>query len=65
MKRKERILFMIVGTGISANSKEEGYKILAQKLYSTINKIFPNKVVFFASERSRCTIPFIEELFIL
>jgi len=65
VKRKEIILFMTVGTGVSSHSPDEGSRILAQKLYSTINKIFPNKVVFFASERSRCTIPFIEELFIL
>ena len=63
MKRKERILFMIVGTGISANSKEEGYKILAQKLYSTINKILPHHVIFFASDVSKHTIEYIEELF--
>ena len=60
MKRKERILFMIVGTGISANSKEEGYKILAQKLYSTINKILPHHVIFFASDVSKHTIEYIE-----
>ncbi|WP_407421747.1 TIGR02710 family CRISPR-associated CARF protein [Methanobrevibacter sp.] len=63
MKRKEIVLFMTVGTGINANTKEEGFKLLAQKLYSTINKIYPNYVVFFASQRSKHTINYIEELF--
>ncbi len=62
MKRKDVALFMIVGTGINS-SDESGVKLLAQKLYSTITKIYPNKVVFFASEKSRNTIPYIEELF--
>ena len=39
MKRKEKALFMTVGTGLNPDAKEEGYKQLAQKLYSTINKI--------------------------
>ena len=63
MKRKEVILFMTVGTGVNSQSRDEGSKVLAQKLYSTINKIFPNHVVFFASEESKKTIPFIEHLF--
>ncbi len=63
MKRKEIVLFMTVGTGINADTKEEGFKLLAQKLYSTINKIYPNYVVFFASQRSKHTINYIEELF--
>ena len=63
MKRKEIVLFMTVGTGINANTKYEGFKLLAQKLYSTINKIYPNYVVFFASQRSKHTINYIEELF--
>ena len=48
MKRKEIILFMTVGTGLNAGSLEEGFKLLSKKLYSTINKIYPNYVVFFA-----------------
>lgn len=63
MKRKEIALFMIVGTGINSDSNESGYKLLAQKLYSTINKIYPNYVVFFASDKSKHTIKYIEELF--
>ena len=63
MKRKEIVLFMTVGTGINADTREEGFKLLAQKLYSTINKIYPNYVVFFASQRSKHTINYIEELF--
>ncbi|MBR0372259.1 MAG: TIGR02710 family CRISPR-associated protein [Methanobrevibacter sp.] len=63
MKRKEIVLFMTVGTGINSDTKDEGFKLLAQKLYSTINKIYPNYVVFFASQRSKHTINYIEELF--
>lgn len=54
---------MTVGTGINSNSPEEGFKLLAQKLYSTINKIYPNYIVFFASSKSKETISYIEELF--
>ncbi|WP_458454872.1 TIGR02710 family CRISPR-associated CARF protein [Methanobrevibacter sp.] len=63
MKRKDVVLFMIVGTGPDTESEDTGVRLLAHKLYSTINKIYPNKVVFFASERSKETIPYIEELF--
>ena len=62
MKRREIILFMTVGTGFNANS-EEGFKLLSKKLYSTITKIYPNHVVFFASNKSKNTIKYIEELF--
>ncbi len=63
MRRKEIILFMTTGTGINSDNSDEGDKQLAKKLYSTINKIYPNKVVFFASNISKQTIPYIEELF--
>ncbi|MBR5504661.1 MAG: hypothetical protein IKV87_09525, partial [Methanobrevibacter sp.] len=63
MKRKEIVLFMTVGTGRNPNSEEEGYRQLARKLYSTINKVYPNYVVFFASDVSRNTIRYLEELF--
>ena len=63
MRRKEVILFMTVGTGINQGSEEEGYKSMANKLYSSINRIFPNFVVFFATEKSKETIKYIEELF--
>ena len=63
MKRKDIILFMIVGTGFNSKSGDEGFRLLAQKLYSTITKIYPNHVVFFASDRSKETIGYIEELF--
>ncbi|MEE0902287.1 MAG: TIGR02710 family CRISPR-associated CARF protein [Methanobrevibacter sp.] len=62
MKRKEIALFMIVGTGINS-SDGDGARMLAQKMYSTITKIYPNKVIFFASEQSRNTIPYVEDLF--
>ena len=61
MKRKDVALFMIVGTGI--NSNDEGGRMLAQKMYSTITKIYPDYVVFFASEKSKKTISYIEKLF--
>ena len=63
MKRREIILFMTVGTGVNADSREEGFKSLSKKLYSTITKIYPNHVVFFASDKSKNTIKYIEELF--
>ncbi len=63
MKRKEIILFMTVGTGINYDSKEDGFKLLSKKLYSTITKIYPNKVVFFASDKSQRTIEYIGDLF--
>ena len=64
MRRKEIALFMIVGTGVNSDSNESGFKLLAQKLYSTINKIYPHYVVFFASDKSKQTIKYIEELFV-
>ena len=63
MRRKEIALFMTVGTGINSDSNEEGFKLLAHKLYSTINKIYPHYVVFFASSKSKHTIEYIKELF--
>ena len=63
MKRKEVILFMTVGTGTNLNANEESSRSHARKLYYTINKIRPDKVIFFASDRSKGTIRFIEELF--
>lgn len=63
MKRKEVVLFMTVGTGINPDSNEAGYKKLAKKIYSTLNKIYPNYVIFFASNVSQHTIKYIEDLF--
>ena len=63
MKRKETVLFMIVGTGFNLGTDENGFKLLAKKLYSTINKIYPNKVIFFASSISKRTIDYISELY--
>ncbi len=60
MRRKEIILFMTFGRGIKLDASDDGDKHLAKKLYSTINKIYPNKVVFFASNISKQTIPYIE-----
>lgn len=64
MRKKDIILFMTVGTGINKDATDEGFRLLAQKLYSTINKIYPDFVVFFASSISKHTIPFIEELYL-
>lgn len=63
MRRKEIVLFMNVGTGFNTDSTERGFKLLAQKLYSTIDKINPHYVVFFASTKSKRTIEYIVELF--
>ena len=63
MKRKEVVLFMIVGTGFNIDDNKSGYKLLAQKLYSTINKLCPHYVVFFASQKSEETIHYINDLF--
>ncbi len=54
---------MTVGTGVNGSSGEGGFEILAQKLYSTITKIYPHHIVFFASDKSKRTIDYIEELF--
>ena len=63
MRRKIKTLFMTVGTGINPNSDVEGYQRLAKGLYNSINKISPDYIVFFASERSKTTIDYIRELF--
>lgn len=54
---------MTVGTGTNLNINEENSKNHAQKLYYTINKIRPDKVIFFASDKSKGTVEYIEELF--
>ena len=63
MKRKIKTLFMTVGTGVNPNSDIEGYKNLAKGIYSSINKIYPDYIVFFASEISKNTIDYVKELF--
>ena len=54
---------MTVGTGINPDSDIEGYKRLAKGLYNSIDKISPNYIVFFASEKSKTTIDYVKELF--
>ena len=54
---------MTVGTGNNPDSEDGGFRLLARKLYSTITKIYPDHVVFFASDESRLTVSYIEELF--
>lgn len=63
MKKREIVLFMTVGTGSNPDSDELGFKLLAKKLFSTINKIYPNHIVFFASDKSKHTVEYIVELF--
>ena len=57
-------LFMTVGTGVNPDSDIEGYKRLAQAIYASLHKIYPDYIVFFASELSKNTISYVEELFI-
>lgn len=63
MRRKNKTLFMTVGTGVDPYSGEEGYKRLAKGIYSSIDKIAPNYIIFFASEISKKTIDYVKELF--
>ena len=63
MRRKIKTLFMTVGTGVNPNSETEGYQILARGLYTSIHTIYPDHIVFFASEISKKTIGYITELF--
>ena len=63
MKRKTRTLFMTVGTGVNPDSQIEGHKRLAKGIYASINKIYPDYIVFFASELSKNTIDYVNELF--
>ena len=55
---------MTVGTGVNPDSDIEGYKRLAQGIYASLHKIYPDYIVFFASELSKNTISYVEELFI-
>ena len=55
---------MTVGTGVNPDSDIEGYKRLAQAIYASLHKIYPDYIVFFASELSKNTISYVEELFI-
>ena len=64
MKRRIMTLFMTVGTGVNPDSDIEGYKRLAQGIYASLHKIYPDYIVFFASELSKNTISYVEELFI-
>ena len=55
---------MTVGTGADPNSDMEGYKRLAQGMYSSLNRIYPDYIVFFASEISKNTIDYIKEFYL-
>ncbi len=63
MKRKIKTLFMTVGTEINPKSDVEGFQILAKGIYSSIHKIYPDYIVFFASEISKNMIEHVKELF--
>ncbi|WP_295620036.1 TIGR02710 family CRISPR-associated CARF protein [uncultured Methanobrevibacter sp.] len=63
MRRKIKTLFMTVGTGVNPNSDIEGFQHLAKGIYSSISKIYPDYIIFFASELSKGTIDFVKELF--
>ncbi len=63
MKRKIKTLFMTVGTEINPKSDVEGFQILAKGIYSSIHKIYPDHIVFFASEISQNVIEYVKELF--
>ena len=54
---------MTVGTGVNPNSDIEGFQHLAKGIYSSISKIYPDYIIFFASELSKGTIDFVKELF--
>ena len=63
MKRKIKTLFVTVGTGVNPNSEEVAAKNLAKGIYSSIQKIYPDYIVFFCSDLSTRTIDYITELF--
>lgn len=63
MKRKIKTLFMTVGTELNPKSDVEGFQILAKGIYSSIHKIYPDYIVFFASEISKNVIGHVKELF--
>lgn len=63
MKRKIKTLFMTVGTELNPKSDVEGFQILAKGIYSSIHKIYPDYIVFFASEISKNVIDYVKELF--
>ena len=54
---------MTVGTELNPKSDVEGFQILAKGIYSSIHKIYPDYIVFFASEISKNVIDYVKELF--
>ena len=54
---------MTIGTEINPKSDVEGFQILAKGIYSSIHKIYPDYIVFFASEISKNVIEHVKELF--
>lgn len=56
---KQKVLFMTVGTGYG----DEGYKDLANGLYSSIKYNSPFKVIFFVTEKSLNTVNYLRNLY--
>ena len=63
MKKKIITLFMTIGNEFNPKSEMEDFQILAKGIYSSIHKIYPDYIVFFASEISKNVIDYVKELF--
>lgn len=54
---------MTIGNEFNPKSEMEDFQILAKGIYSSIHKIYPDYIVFFASEISQNVIEYVKELF--
>ena len=54
---------MTIGNEFNPKSEMEDFQILAKGIYSSIHKIYPDYIVFFASEISKNVIDYVKELF--
>ena len=54
---------MTIGNEFNPKSEMEDFQILAKGIYSSIHKIYPDYIVFFASEISKNVIEYVKELF--
>ena len=54
---------MTIGNEFNPKSEMEDFQILAKGIYSSIHKIYPDYIVFFASEISQNVIGYVKELF--
>ena len=57
MAKQDVVLFMTIGTGFGP----DGHENLAKGLFSSIRTLRPDFIVFFPSEGSMKTIPFVKE----